>query len=73
MRQMSQYRDWEIAVTPLEEAPVLWHALIEVWPPGTSWRTRAPRVVSFIQSAVSREEILKVAKLHAEEWIDSQR
>ncbi len=52
---------------------MLWHALIEVWPPGTSWRTRGPRVVSFTRSAVSRDENLKVAKLHAEEWIDSQR
>jgi len=73
MRHLSQYRDWEIAVTPKEEAPMLWHALIEVWPPGTSWRTRGPRVVSFTRSAVSRDENLKVAKLHAEEWIDRQR
>jgi hypothetical protein len=73
MRYMSEHREWEIAVTPREEAPLRWRALIEVWPPGTSWRTHAPRVVLFTQSAVSREEILKAAKLHAEEWINSQR
>jgi hypothetical protein len=65
--------EWEIAVTPREEAPLRWRALIEVWSPGTSWRTHGPRVVLFTQSAVSREEILKAAKLHAEEWIISQR
>jgi hypothetical protein len=73
MRHMSEYRDWEIAVTPREEAPMRWRALIEVWPPGTSWRTLGPRVVLFTESAVSREEILKAAKLHAEEWINGQR
>ncbi len=70
MRHMSEYRGREIAVTPREEAPMLWGALIEVWPPGTGWRTSRPRVVWFTQSAVSRDEILKAAKLHIEEWIN---
>jgi hypothetical protein len=38
MRHMGEYRGWEISVTPREEAPMLWRALIEVWPPGTGRR-----------------------------------
>jgi len=60
MRHMSEYRGREIAVTPREEAPMLWGALIEVWPPGTGWRTSRPRVVWFTQSAVSRDEVLTI-------------
>jgi hypothetical protein len=58
MRHVSEYRGWVIAVTPREEAPALWRAVIEVWPPGTTWRTDRPRVVSFARSAVSQDEIL---------------
>jgi hypothetical protein len=68
MRHMSEYRGWAIAVTPSEEAPMLWRGVIEVWPPGSS-RTDDPRVVSFARSAVSQDEILKVATRHIEEWI----
>ena len=70
---MSEYRGWEIAVTPWEEAPMLWRALIEVWPPDTGQRASRARVVSFPQSAVSEDEILKAAKLHIEEWINIAR
>lgn len=73
MRHTSEYRGWEIAVTPREEAPMLWRALIEVWPPGTGPRASRARVVSFTQSAVSEDEILKAAKLHIEEWINIAR
>jgi len=70
---MSEYRGWEIAVTPREEAPMLWRALIEVWPPDTGRQASRARVVSFPQSAVSEDEILKAAKLHIEEWINIAR
>ena len=73
MRHMSEYRGWEIAVTPREEAPMLWRALIEVKPPGTRRRASRARVVSFTQSAVSEDEILKAAQLHIEEWINIAR
>jgi hypothetical protein len=73
MRHMSEYRGWEIAVTPREEVPMLWRTLIEVWPPGTGRRVSRARVVSFTQSAVSEDEILKAAKLHIEEWINIAR
>jgi hypothetical protein len=73
MGHVSEYRGWVIAVTPREEAPALWRAVIEVWPPGTTWRTDRPRVVSFARSAVSQDEILKAAKLHIEEWISIAR
>ena len=33
----------------------------------------AASVVLFTQSAVSRDEILRAAKLYAEDWINSQR
>jgi hypothetical protein len=58
---MSEYKGWEVAVTPGEEAPMLWRALIEVWPAGKGWRTSRPRRVSFRQSAMIRDEILKAA------------
>ncbi|HUG35669.1 MAG TPA: hypothetical protein VML54_01895 [Candidatus Limnocylindrales bacterium] len=73
MRHMSEYRGWTIAVTPREEAPALWRAVIEGWPPGASWRTDTPRVVSFTGSAVSEDEILKAARRHIEEWISIAR
>jgi hypothetical protein len=73
MRYMSEYKGWEVAVTPREEALMRWRALIEVWPSGSGWRTSRPRLVSFRQSAVSQDEILKAAKLHIEEWITIAR
>jgi hypothetical protein len=73
MQHMSEYKGWEVAVTSREEAPMLWRALIEVWPSGRGGRTSRPRRVSFRQSAVSRDEILKAANLHIEEWINIAR
>ena len=73
MRHMSEYRGGDIAVTLREEAPMLWRAVIEVWPPVTGWRTSRPRIASFWQSAVSQGEILTAAKLHIEEWVDIAR
>jgi hypothetical protein len=70
MRHMSEYKGWEVAVTPREEALMFWRALIEIWPSGRDWRTSRPRLVSFRQSAASQDEILKAASLHIEEWIN---
>jgi len=47
MRHMSEYKGWEVAVTPREEALMFWRALIEIWPSGRDWRTSRPRLVSF--------------------------
>jgi hypothetical protein len=53
MQHMSEYRDWEIAVTPREEAPMLWRALIKVWPPGT--RLADPRSTGRVVHGVRDE------------------
>ncbi len=70
MRHISEYEGWEIAVTPRQEGPGRWCALIEAWPPGSSWRTREPRIVAFTLSAISQAEILGAARLHVQEWIN---